>query len=77
MVDDFGTVPYCLGSTTLRITVLKNCSTITSSANFVTTGVRETRLRSLFMARTGFCFIIGITSANFQAEGKHCRGTTN
>ena len=68
VVDDFGTVPYW--STTLRIAGLINCSTTTSSASFETIGANETGLKSLFTVRTGFCFGMGITSANFQAVGK-------
>jgi hypothetical protein len=61
VVDDLGTVPNCLVSTTLRIAGLINCSTTTSSASFEIIGVRkyyhaEIGLRSLLITRTGFCF---------------------
>jgi hypothetical protein len=77
VVDDFGTVPYWLESTTLRIAGLMNCSTTTSSASFETIGVNEMGLKSLFTVRTGFCFGMGITSANSKQRVNDFRDKKN
>ena len=66
MVDEFGTAPYWLGSTTLRTAGLTWSVTTQSSATFDKPAVSAIGLRSFLRSITGFFVGKGETSAIFK-----------